>query len=199
MAKDYIYYILTMKTPTQEFKEKGFKNFKEDIEAGVRIFNAQLKNEKELVLLDVEDSEIYLMLITEPKEDKQYTLKDLVIFSRIMYNTLNWNKYTREENTLFYSKRTEKLEISSAEEIICEFGLIPYDYMDEDDLESIEHEPIEIEEIDEEEGFFDYISDEQAIAVFNYLLKVQDIGDAYSIERKKHTINKIKKILEEWI
>ncbi|MCC7572828.1 MAG: hypothetical protein KO464_05510 [Candidatus Methanofastidiosum sp.] len=198
VGRTYIYYELKMKTPTPEFKVMGFKPLAEDINFAVSAFNKKYLKRRQIIIVEVEDFQIRLLLVDEEFMKKTYSIRDIVFFSKYLFNDRNWQRFSRDNNTLFYAGRNEEFTAEDAYTTLIEENLFPYDYLDFEELDIPSEEDNNEEDLNilSEEP---ELTDEQALDAFRLLLSTRNLGHEKIRESKEEDIISIKATLTRWI
>lgn len=203
----FVNYELGMKTPSDSFKEIGFEGLMADLLAVVEAFNQEFDGERKAKIIHAEKNMLsilvsYLDIALKDKVNKN--AKDLLFISKSLYNSHDWKSYTRVEGTLFYLKSVIEILPNEKEELIEKiesYGLP--EGMREDillfyDSEVEDKEGIEYEMEAEEWADVNSVTNEQYIAVFNYLISLSDLDSDTSRARNK-ALFEIKKQLIQFI
>lgn len=195
---------LKFKTPSEEGKKLSFKNMTTDLLEALYEFNIKYRCwSKRLVLTQIENNFFNILLIIE-KEKEKVSTREIRSFTAYLNKQKNWSVYSRETSKLFEGVRFSKISLEEAKEVISAIDK-------QSDLFSTQKEDIDFlltqskltqKEISDEKKKMSTqtihdLSDEQAIAIFNYLLKTKNLGSSHG--EKNETILHIKDMLVKWL
>lgn len=189
---------LRLKTPSQEGKKINFNDKEKDLFEALNEFNAKFRSwSKRLILTKIEHNFFRLILVVEKQKDKIST-REIRSFTAYLNKEKNWSVYSRESSKLFEGIKFSKITFNEAKEIVSNISTDSTMYnMQEEDIVFL----LQKEDIKEPYNVFlepnDDLSDEQAVAIFNYLLKTRNLGS--NNEDKKKTILQIKDLLIKWL
>ncbi|WP_105616179.1 hypothetical protein [Vallitalea okinawensis] len=196
---------LKLKTPSEKGKKINFKNNQEDLLEALEEFNKKYRSwSKRLILTKIEDKFFNLVLIIEKDKEKVST-REIRSFTAYLNKEKNWSVYSRETSKLFEGIKFSKITLEEAKEIITTFDsnteLFELQKENIDYLRQTQNQ-LTKKEISEEKSKISNqtnhdLSDEQAIAIFNYLIKTKDLGINH--KEKKESILQIKDILTNWL
>ena len=152
--------------------ELDFRELRDEIQKACDMSNNK-HGYKKLKILDVTIKSIQLELRIQTEQGIKSTGRELSTFSRALYNTFNWARFSSVPSRLFMvteceekTQEDEMLSINESEEVV------PY-----------------IINTD--------ITDDEMLRLINFIVSFQDKGDTETIERRKRTIRNIKKLLVE--
>jgi hypothetical protein len=201
MDKIFIHYELGLKTPTKEFKEKGFSQFISDIEEAIKHYKKAYVGARSILLLDVNEISIHLLLASEVSETISLSARDLTTFSKYLYNNKDWKRLSRERSTLFYQKQIRRYLGYELSLLFEKFDKEVNDYIDpQDQYQEAEAEINTGSEFDEKDSLYsEDLSDDQCVQILRYVLSTKDLGSPEHKRQKLSAVSQIKSILYQFI
>lgn len=212
----FFYFDLKLKSPSDLALTEGLENNTEDTYEAAEFFNNRFQGIKKVTILEVQGIALRLMLVYERSTPDKITAKELTVFSRYLYNERNWDRFTKEDNKLFIPSKITSMEWHEAQSAVeGEFennadedkinrwpSLWPdwaqYDFYT-DGIDERSNAMVSCEDDDADILTSEVsLSDQQLITVLNSILATQNLGSSESIERKKKTIQQIKKLIMPW-
>lgn len=196
---------LKLKTPSEKGKKINFKNNLDDLLDALEEFNKKYRSwSKRLILTKIEDKFFNIVLIIEKHKDKVST-REIRSFTAYLNKEKNWSVYSRETSKLFEGIKFSKISLDEAKDVISTIESDTELYKSQkEDIEFLFQTQNQLtkKEISEEKNKISNqtnhdLSDEQAIAIFNYLIKTRDLG--INQKEKKESILQIKDILTNWL
>lgn len=189
---------LKLKTPSQEGKKINFNDINKDLYESLKEFNSKFRSwNKRLILTKIENNFFELILVVEKQKDKVST-REIRSFTAYLNKEKNWSIYSRESSKLFEGIKFIQLTFNEAKDIISNINIDSFLYkIQKDDIEFLLREKDEVKEsVKSNLEYSEILTDEQAISIFDYLLKTKEIGNN---EDKKRTVSQIKQILSNWV
>lgn len=196
---------LKLKTPSAEGKKINFKENEDDLFDALHEFNMKYRSwSKRLILTNIENNFFDILLVIEKHKDKVST-REIRSFTAYLNKEKNWSVYSRDPSKLFEGIKFSNISLDEAKEIITNIESSTKLYsLQEENIKfllqtksNINPKDINQEKSDLFLGINEELSDEQALAIFDYLLKTKLMGNNY--EKKKETISQIKDMLFKWI
>lgn len=205
MIRDTYNIVLRLKTPSEKGKALDFREETASVLDAAAAFNDKFRSwSKRLVAVDIDKHYLSLLLFVE-KDKEHVTVREIRSFTAYLYHEGGWEQYSRETSKLFEGTLLNRLA--------CDEAIRMLDGMDNPALMQAQGQEIaEVRDLLERQakqvgiqldearlGGYDSleISDEQALAVLDCLMKTQHLGKKQ--KKKREDIAGIKKILEEWI
>lgn len=181
---------LTFKVPNDNGRLLDFRQKVYDIIYAVEEFNYTVfPNTKKLYLNEIEKKVIKLILFIEKKG--KVTARDISVFSKRLYHDKNWIVFTKETAKLFTAK-LEKVRPGLA-------------YMKFDESNFISDEVISLtqnypKDLSNKTIFYNHIlSDEDLKNWIEKLIKTQNQGNEFQVEKKKRVIYQLKEIIKNYL
>ena len=170
MVKQIFKIRIALKSPdAKACANLDFRELASDIKEAADVSNRK-HGYKKISILEVMQKSIFLELEIQTESGVKNVGRELSTFSRSLYNTYEWKRFSSTPNRLFM--------VTETEEIIQDINL--------EDL--IEYSnPIEKSNL----------TDEEMLHLIKFVVEFQNAGDADTIERRKRTILNIKKFLLE--
>jgi hypothetical protein len=188
---------LKLKTPSNEGSVIDFTEKQSDILEAVGVFNEKFRAwDKRIVIYMITKKSIHLLLAMEKEKGSENTsARDIRFFATYLNSVKNWHVFSRNSTNLFESVNFSLADTQTAKEIVQSIG-------SDTQLYIAQHEDIEFFNALKTSaminaGEIGEITDEEAVAVINYLIKKKNKGER-SLE-KKTSLTEIKKILKKWM
>jgi len=196
---------LKLKTPSEQGKKVNFKNDQDDLLEALYEFNMKYRSwSKRLILTKIENNFFNIILVIEKDKDKIST-REIRSFTAYLNKEKNWSVYSRESSKLFGGIKFLEISHSEAKNIISTIQSESQLYkLQEEDISFLLQTENQLtqKEINEEKNKTscetnEDLSDEQAVVIFDYLIKTKNLGNNY--KKKKETILQIKDMLIKWL
>lgn len=194
-------YDVTLKliTPSVEGNKIDFSNKEEDILEAVYFFNEKFRAwNKRIVIYMISKKSIHLLLVMEKeKQSEHITARDIRFFTTYLNNQKEWFNYSRNSSKLFESVNFSLIDAEIAREllesIVPESGIHNQQFEDINFLNNIKPKVVNVASENKDVN----ISDEDILAIINYLLKTKNKGQRH--DEKVNTLSQIKNLLEKWM
>jgi len=196
---------LKLKAPSEKGKKANFKDDQDELLEALHEFNMKYRSwSKRLILTKIENNFFNLVLVIEKDKDKIST-REIRSFTAYLNKEKNWSVYSREASKLFGGIKFLEISLNEAKEIISTIQSDSQLYkLQEEDISFLLQTQSKLtqKEINEEKNKISFetnedLSDEQALAILNYLIKTKNLGNNY--QKKKETIIQIKDMLIKWL
>lgn len=197
---------LKLKTPSEEGKNLNFKDLSNSLMEATHEFNDKYRSWSKRLILDTIEAKFFNVLLIIEKNKEKISTREIRSFTAYLNKVKNWSVYSRDKSKLFEGARFVKVSLKEAKEIVEEIPKESHLYESQkDDIHFLngtkeQEEPriIHYEKVQQIHPELSHdISDEQAMAIFKYLLKTKDLGQHH--REKKEAVLQIKDMLIKWL
>ncbi len=197
MVKKLYNITLKLKTPSDQGNVIDFTVKQSDILEAVRVFNEKFREwDKRIVIYMIAKKSIHLLLAMEKEKGPENTsARDIRFFAAYLNSVKNWHVFSRNNTNLFESVNFSLADTQTAKDIVKSINTdSPLYIAQREDIDYFSELKASVMNNAQEDGD---MSDEEATAVINYLIKTKNKGER-SLE-KKASLTEIKKILKKWM
>jgi hypothetical protein len=185
---------LKLKFPSSSANLIEFASLMEDINEAVKHFNARYSGKRLIVPMEVGVHSMAVMLGVN-NGPENISGRHLRVFSDFLFNEKGWHRFSSQTNKLFVSDGYTEIESSIAQDILRRIISNPLYSNIKFDIwlppQSLIETPIK--------GDIQTLSDDDALIVLEYLIRLKDVGDENTRVKKAKAINEIKRLLLPWV
>jgi len=188
---------LKLKTPSDQGSVIDFTEKQNDILEAVGVFNEKFRAwDKRIVIYTINKKSIHMLLAMEKEKGSENTsARDIRFFATYLNSVKNWHVFSRNNTNLFESVNFSLSDAQAAKDIVKSINVdSPLYHAQREDIDFFN--TLKSSSINKAEKNGE-ITDEEAIAVINYLIKTKNKGER-SLE-KNASVAEIKKILKKWM
>lgn len=196
MVRDIYDVTLKLKTPSDQGNSIDFTEKLGDLMDAVNVFNEKFRIwDKRIVIYMISKKSIHLLLAMEKEKlNETISARDIRFFTMYLNNKKNWHVFSRNTSNLFESVNFSRVDQETARDIVE--WIAPGSEMYRAQLEDIgvftNMLPGAMTMTDGSD-----VSDEEALAVIQYLMKTKDKG--LRSHDKKATLAQINKLIQKWM
>jgi len=195
--------LLKIRVPSEEANELDFSSKSDDVLESVSHFNDKFRDwNKRIIVVNISKRTIRMLLVIEnEKQDENLSAREMRLFTSYLTNNKGWKMYSKDKNKMFECVNFKAIHVFEAQALLSKMAEADALYVNQKlDIQFINEyaEEQSMTENDSDVNITDmmHLSDDDACAIFQYLIKTQHIG-ANQV-KKQITINKLKELLITW-
>ena len=188
---------LKLKMPSDQGNAIDFTDKQADILEAVGVFNEKYRAwDKRIVVYMISKKSIHLLLAMEKEKGSESTsARDIRSFAAYLNSVKNWNVFSRHSANLFESVKFTLADVNTAKDIVSSIDPDSQLYhAQREDIAFFNALKVTVHVSNEEDM---ELSDDEALAVFAYLLKTKNKGERS--QEKKEALDIIKRTLKKWM